>query len=328
MKESISKILRNWGKVFLITLLIVLFVRSFLIESYSVSSVQMETALLKGDRVLVDKTAYGIRMPITLLSIPFTYDTFLGFKSYSELIQLNYKRLFTSEINRNDVVVFNNSSETDKPIDKRSICISRCVAKPGDTVVVDGYNYLINGKEYVTSPDFLLRFKFKQNYIDSLKSVIAVLSIPLRNYKVSGDSAYASFNRYEEFLINQNLTDSLKITLAEREVSSYKIVVPKAGMKMPLNMETLSLYGKSILDEKGSEATITNGSLFVAGKKVDSYTFQFNYYWFLSDNVNESVDSRYIGFISEKDIIGRAFTIWYSSDKGKIRWNRIFSGVK
>lgn len=289
----------------------------------------METALLKGDRVLVNRTSYGIRMPVTILSIPFTFDSFLGMQSYSSLINLGYHRLFGSEVESNDVVVFNNPMQREKPLDKRSLCISRCVAVSGDTVVVDGYNYLINGKRYVTSPDFLLRYKFQKDYADTIKNIIAVLDIPLRNFSVKKDFAYTSFNRYEAFLINQNLPDSLKIDLAEKEVSSYNIIIPKKGMKIKIDAINLPVYRSIFEQECGDKLRIANNRIFVGGVEMPIYTFQYNYYWFLSDNVDESVDSRYVGFISEQDIIGKASFIWYSSDDDSgIRWDRIFTQVK
>lgn len=329
MKVKASKIIIYWSKVFLIALLAVLIIRSFFIESFSVSSSQMETALLRGDRVLVNRTSYGIRMPVTVLAVPFAFDNVFGHKSYSTLIEFDYHRYFTSPVQRNDVIVFNNPLETDKPLDRRSLCISRCVAIPGETIDVKGYNYEINGKQYVTSPDFLLRFRFDKARVASISKVARSLDIPLRNFAEKDSVAYASFNRYEAFLINQNFSDSLKIDLAEKELTNYKILIPKKGMKMKMNQNAIGLYKNIIQAEVGKLATFNNNKLQLNGIEQATYTFSNDYFWFLSDNVEESVDSRAVGFISERDIIGKATYIWYSANQAEgIRWSRMFCKVK
>ncbi|MDH6353697.1 signal peptidase I [Dysgonomonas sp. PH5-45] len=328
MTEKYKDMFKYWSKVFVIALLVILVIRTFFIASYSVSSIQMETSLLKGDRVLVNKTAYGIRMPVTLLSIPFVFDSIAGLRTYSDAVQFGYNRLFASQVERNDIVVFNNPLETDKPLDKRSVCISRCVASPGDTVFVDGFAYLINGKQYVTSPDFLMQFRFPDVLLDTVRSLARHLDIPLRNLNESDSLVYASLNRYESFLINKNLPDTMQLQIAEKDASNYKVLVPKKGMKIELNEQTIPLYKKLILDEQGQEFIFLKSKFYCNGKPVDSYIFRNDYYWFLSDNVDESVDSRYVGFISERDIIGRASFVWYSSAESGVRWSRIFSSVK
>lgn len=154
MSSSKRNIYIYLGKVILITLLIVLFVRCFIVESFTVSSSQMETTLQDGDKVLIDKTAYGIRMPITVLSIPFTFDRLWGRKSYSDAIQMPYARFFTGQIGKDEVILYNNPLEYEKPLDKRSLLLARCVSLPGDTVLID--NRLTTSEDsYLQSADSL-----------------------------------------------------------------------------------------------------------------------------------------------------------------------------
>ena len=70
----------------------------------------------------------------------------------------------------------------------------------------------------------------------------------------------------------------------------------------------------------------------IDGKAVEKYTFRQDYYFMMGDNRNNSLDSRYWGFVPEDHIVGKPLFIWMSLDGEadllhKVRWNRIFSLV-
>lgn len=99
-----------------LTLVGLLAARSSLADHYHVPTSSMEYSILPGDRVLIDKTAYGLRVPFTNV----------------ELIALGTPA-------RGDVAVF------DSPIDGRRL-IKRIVAVAGDRVqLVDGRLW-VNGR--------------------------------------------------------------------------------------------------------------------------------------------------------------------------------------
>lgn len=322
---KVAKISKFWLKVFLITLFLVFVFRYFFVEPYTVSSVEMESSLLKGDRVLVNKTAYGIRMPITPLTIPFTFDKLFGKQSYSTAIQLGYKRLFGSDIYRNDILLFNNPSEVEKPLDKRSLLLSRCVGVAGDTIRVNESEFQINGRKYVTSPNLMLDFKYPQGLTDTLRFSMNKLNIKERNMTKDTAWVYLSLNRYEAFLLKEALPDSLN--LVKGDTLSYTILLPYREMITELTPQNIPIYHDVILKEQEGRATFVDGKLYINGKVYTHYRFLYNYYWLLSDNVAEALDSRYLGLISEQDIIGKASFVWYSSGDEGTRWNRIFSRV-
>lgn len=237
------------GKVILIALLIVFLIRCFLVEPYSVSSSQLEPVVIDGDQVFVDKTAYGIRLPITPLSLPFTFDTFWGNKSYSEAVQLPYQRLFDTPVSRNDIVLYNNPVDIGKPLDKRNPVLNRCAFVPGDTVVV------------------------------------------------------------------------------EDSTLYYSFVVPGRGIRVALSENNLNLYKQIIIKEQQGVAKIEYGRLYIKGVEVSDYTFADDYYWMLSNDHNYT-DSRSLGFVPHRNVIGKVRMVWFSSDKGKPRWERMFSILK
>jgi signal peptidase I len=60
---------------------------------------------------------------------------------------------------------------------------------------------------------------------------------------------------------------------------------------------------------------------------TDHYTFKMNYYWMMGDNRDNSLDSRFWGFVPEDHVVGKAWFIWMSYSDHGIRWRRLFSGI-
>ena len=98
-------------------LLIVLLFRSFLFEPFKIPSGSMIPTLLIGDFILVNKFAYGLRLPV-----------------------LNTKVLSVGEPERGDVVVFR------YPVDPGINFIKRLIGLPGDTIAYRNKQLFINGE--------------------------------------------------------------------------------------------------------------------------------------------------------------------------------------
>lgn len=185
----------------------------------------MERTILPGDIVIVSKLHYGPRMPVTLLSLPFPSNT-LPFsdeiRSYSTLIECQYKRLVGfSTVKYDDLLVFN-FPEADtvikdynqmsyytmkrnfsgeylrknrvlmyQPVDKRANFIKRCVALPGDSLQIDDGVLFVNGKEKPARTDFVLRYRVYLNSYKIPDSTFRGLHIPLSNREFEpANSAY------------------------------------------------------------------------------------------------------------------------------------------
>jgi signal peptidase I len=108
---------------FALAILCLFAARSSLADHYVVPSGSMERTLLPGDRVVVDKQAYGLRVPFTLL-----------------------KLTPGSRPARGDVAVF------DSPADGTRL-IKRVVGIAGDTIEVRAGRVFINGSSLATSRD-------------------------------------------------------------------------------------------------------------------------------------------------------------------------------
>jgi len=131
-------------------------VHNYVIQPYIIPTGSLEKSLLIGDFLFVSKFHYGARVPMTAVSVPMVHDTIPGLKirSYLKNPQIPYLRLpKIQKIKRNDIVVFSWPADTvrqffvrekrvDKPIDKKSNYVKRCVGLPGDTLEIkEGFVY-------------------------------------------------------------------------------------------------------------------------------------------------------------------------------------------
>lgn len=323
-----TSILKYFGKAVLIALLVVFVIRSFVFETYTISTRQMESALLEGDEVVVSKLSYGPRLPITLLSIPFTFDEIFGYYSYSDKVLMPYKRLFSSPILCNDIVLFNSPIETDKPLDKGSLMISRCVAVPNDTIQIRDGVYYINNKQYVQSPTLVSEYTTPYSNYEIVRVMSDKLGLTMEGTRYTADSIYFSMDRYSAFILNKN-TPKNTFYLKQNIIPETLIfIVPSKGRGVVLSPKQIKIYRKVIEYEQGSRAEFKGDELYIDGEKVDIYTFNDDYYWMLSDNSIESVDSRTLGFIPYRNVVGRITSILYSRYKGGFDPDRFFIPVQ
>src|SRR5579859_1162308 len=100
---------REWIDAGVFAVVAATLIRTFVFEAYVIPTGSMEKTLLVNDYLFVSKFAYGPRIPMTPLSIPFVHNTLplVDRKSYVEWIELPYTRWFASPVKRCDVVVFN-----------------------------------------------------------------------------------------------------------------------------------------------------------------------------------------------------------------------------
>lgn len=153
----------EWFSSILFAVVIATLVHTYFIQPYIIPTGSLEKTLLTGDFLFVSKYHYGARVPQTAVSFPMVHDTIpvVKIKSYLKNPEIPYMRLpRLQKIKRNEIVVFSWPADTvrqffkkearvDKPIDKKSNYVKRCVAIPGDTLeIIDGIIH-INGEQTV-----------------------------------------------------------------------------------------------------------------------------------------------------------------------------------
>ena len=101
------------------------------------------------------------------------------------------------------------------------------------------------------------------------------------------------------------------------------VIIPKKGMKVKMNEAAWQLYGRCIRNyENNPDAEFRDGHLYINGKECPEYTFKMDYYFMMGDNRDNSLDSRFWGFVPEDHVVGTPIVVLASFDQDRT----LFSG--
>lgn len=268
---------------FLVTLLVFIFIKSFLFDIVIVGSPAMEKTLHSGEWVFVKKIFNPVRNNLVRIYLPLSK-------------------------NDTDVVA--------------SYVFKRIIAVAGDTVEIRNSNVLVNGELIEENNRFLhnyiakIKLKadsavFKKNAVTDkyLIDDSCVYMLPLTE-KV-----------YNEFL-SKKIFHSLISSAEDSAVfdenvfpyeSQFKwngnyfgpLYVPKKGDSLALDSSSIKLYKRIIRDLENNILEIMKDAIFINGRETSVYVVKQNYYFVIGDNFDNSIDSRNWGFIPEKKIKSR-----------------------
>ncbi|XMD99683.1 MAG: signal peptidase I [Candidatus Karelsulcia muelleri] len=273
------------------SIILSLIIKLYIFQIFFIPSSSMEKSLLIGDFLFVSKFNYGIRIPITQLLIKFPYLRLPSLK----------------KINHNDMIVFNFPNDfKSKSIDKKKYYIKRCIGLPGDNLIIKNGLLYINGllkKEKKNSLLFKVQKKLKNKLI-SLKKEIIPNSLKETNIFP------------EDKLWNRD--------------NYGPIYIPKKGDCLYLNKKNIFIYKDLITkyENNSLKLKLKKNVFIINNKKTFKYLVKKNYYFMLGDNRENSLDSRYWGFLPFDHIVGKPLLILFSTNEFKIRCNRFFSLIK
>lgn len=310
--------LSNLNKLFKIIFLsffLWLGVKIFLFQVFIVPTASMNNTFMEGDYVVVNKTALGARLPITPLSIHIGTNKF-----FLDWLQFPYMRLpGFSNIERNDILVFNLPSEFQLPIDEKKESIKRCIGLPGDVVLIkDGEVYINNLIKKESSVLKWFSLKINSNSTDTIR---LKKFMPLINCSISETDVFISSEKADSINTFDCSLLSKKIIPKDDYSPNYfpnattikwnpdhfgPFYIPKKGHGIYLNRRNMLLYQNILEKYESNTLSFKNDSVFINNKLCQFYTFKLNYYFVLGDNRYNSIDSRYWGLVPEDHLIGSA----------------------
>jgi len=171
--EKTKPEIKEWVETIFVALILALIIRSFIVQPFKIPTGSMEETLLVGDRILVNRFIYGLRIPFTT------------------------KRIFKfKKPERADVIVFN------YPEDPKRAFIKRVIGKEGDVVEIKDGKIYINSKLF-EHPAIKNIYYYNQGNLGLINQKIVV---PKDSYYVLGDNSRSSRDsRYWGFVPDKYL---------------------------------------------------------------------------------------------------------------------------
>ena len=285
-KSGSGKKIKKFFLILFIVTVLVFTGKLFFVQSVIVANNFMNGSLTSGDVVIVNKSAYKLKTPETIpfLSRKMKTKVLIDFDipEYGDIIYIkmqnpniyNLKNLF-----------------------------SRCIALPGDTLIIRDKKIFVNREEVLFSKNV----SHNRSY-----------SIP---FGVEEKEFYFGSKGW-----NQD--------------NFGPIILPKKGDRIKLTLKNFDLV-KDIIQSENKYLSVTKNEnkILLGGEPEKYYKIKDNYYFVLGDNRDIAIDSRYIGFIKESSIIGKAEFVLFSLDNenfesknetsfNSIKWDRFFQILK
>ena len=238
-----------------------------------------------------------------------------------------------------------------RPVDMREHYVKRCVALPGQVLQIKNGRIYTNGHQMFQPQN--VQYSYKVTLNQPLPDDLC------RELGISREDCSERLSDQDgNFILRMPMTAKVKKALEQRkdlvskiekcdEAENYRLFphtyytgwtannygpiwMPKRGATIQLTPQKLALYDRCIRVYEGNKVEQRDGKIFINGKPATSYTFKMDYYWMMGDNRDNSLDSRFWGFVPEDHIVGKPILVWLSLDPdrgwldGKIRWNRLF----
>lgn len=199
---------------------------------------------------------------------------------------------------RGDVIVFEFPGERDEAHPRVLVnYVKRCVAVPGDTLEIIDKVLFANGSRFL-EPDGV-RFD----------------TPAARPKEKPNNRTFPSHSGFNE--------------------DNYgPVEVPERGTVVRLSRDNIQQW-KTFIEREGHTVQYgLQGTILIDGREADSYVVERDYYFVMGDNRDNSLDSRFWGFLPDENIVGQATLIYWSWEQdiafmslldkfGSVRWDRI-----
>jgi signal peptidase I len=111
------------------------------------------------------------------------------------------------------------------------------------------------------------------------------------------------------------------------------LTIPKKGDVINLKPSNI-IQWDTFIKREGHKVDVNYGKIFIDGHETNNYVVERNYYFMMGDNRDNSLDSRFWGFVPRENIIAKALITYWSWNSeipwsrftdlvGSVRWDRI-----
>ncbi|MCL2219760.1 MAG: signal peptidase I [Chitinispirillia bacterium] len=329
-RSGILRFFREMGSALAMALVAIVYV----IQAFQIPTGSMEDSLLVGDFLLGLKFVYGAPL------IPFSQE--LGIKQRFPAV---------AKPKPGDVVIFKYPGADNKDY------IKRMVAGPGDVVqITDNQNLIINGVDtelppkgkYTGGSRFDPRIvNFAPLRIPAKGDVLMPETMPIREFLFFKNlvhqenptkSVYMEFTLYVDGK-NANSAplyfNGARVTLDDLQNGklTYKNEMTNRTETFDFNKfddwTVLDYFLESIRRSfPGNDVEISKRIILDKTERIEEYTVQFDNYFMVGDNRDNSLDSRYWGYLNYNFVKAKAFILYFSFDRSApphkmIRFDRI-----
>lgn len=249
------------------------------------------------------------------------------------------------DVRENNTIIY-------RPVDRRDNYVKRCIALPGDTLLIKSGTVFVNNQQVPESEGQQTTYIVVTNGTSINPKAFERLSIS------KDDQVMISGSAYQLPLTKKNAEAISKFTNVTSVSAIYEspgkfvpwifpykpqfgwnddnfgpLWIPRKGATVKIDTSNLCLYERIIDVYEDNDLKVEGAAILINGKPATEYTFKMDYYWMMGDNRHNSADSRYWGFVPEDHVVGKPKFIWLSLDKEasglkKIRLKRMFMGIK
>jgi len=216
--------------------------------------------------------------------------------TYSEIPHLRLPALMRPR--RGDVIVFEYPGDRDEAKPIRIVnFIKRCMALPGDTLLIQNKTVFVNNREFLAP-------------------------------------AQSPRTPPSDFLPRESVGMIFPKGSPFNPDYYGPIIVPFKGMVLDISGGSIDQW-QTFIEREGHRVSVDrNGTAAIDGVTETQYVVERNYFFAMGDNRDNSLDSRYWGFVPEDNIVGKAMFVYWSWDASvsmgsifnkfsAIRWSRI-----
>lgn len=202
-----------------------------------------------------------------------------------------------TEPNRGDVIVFEYPGDRDEKKPSHAVnYIKRCVGIGGDTLLIQNKTVFINGREFL---------------------------LPVQN----------RYSRPSDFLPRESIAGMFPKGSLFNPDFYGPIIVPSKGMILDLSNGAIEQW-RTFIEREDHHVDVADDGVTIDGTFADSYVVERDYLFMMGDNRDNSLDSRFWGFVPKENIVGKAMFVYWSWDSSvpitsiwekfsAIRWSRV-----